>query len=178
MGKKQGLETLSGAARAIGDDGEVTFVFCGEGAGREELVAGCEGLENVRFLPLQPLERLGDLLGLADVHLLPQRADAEELVMPSKLTGMLASGRAIVATAREDSELAEVVGQCGSVVAPGDSDALAAAITELAAAPQRRESLGLRARAIAEKSLAKDKILRSFMKSARELVDQEKSQPH
>jgi len=46
-----------------------------------------------------PAERLGELLTCADIHLLPQRADAADLVMPSKLTGMLASGRPVVATA-------------------------------------------------------------------------------
>jgi colanic acid biosynthesis glycosyl transferase WcaI len=53
----------------------------------------------VQFLPLQPLRRLSDLLALADIHLLPQRADAADLVMPSKLGGMLASARPVVTTA-------------------------------------------------------------------------------
>jgi hypothetical protein len=38
-------------------------------------------------------QRLNELLNLADIHLLPQNARAADLVMPSKLTGMLASGR-------------------------------------------------------------------------------------
>ncbi len=72
------------------------FVFCGNGAGRDALVALCAGLSNVRFLDLQPVERLSELLAMADIHLLPQRADAADLVMPFKLTGMLASGRPVV----------------------------------------------------------------------------------
>ena len=65
---------------------EVVFVFCGNGAGRADLVARCQGLPNVRFIALQPAELLPDLLATADIHLLPQRADAADLVMPSKLT--------------------------------------------------------------------------------------------
>mgnify|MGYP006166151359 CR=1 FL=1 len=42
----------------------------------------CAGLHNVRFLDLQPLERLGELLCMADIHLLPQRADAAVLSLP------------------------------------------------------------------------------------------------
>jgi len=49
-------------------------------------MAQCAGLPNVRFMDLQPLERLGELLSFADIHLLPQRADAADLVMPSKET--------------------------------------------------------------------------------------------
>ena len=100
MGGKQGLEVLAEVARLLAQQaGQVVFVFCGSGAGRADLVARCQGLANVRFMDLQPLERLPDLLATADIHLLPQRADAADLVMPSKLTGMLASARPVVATA-------------------------------------------------------------------------------
>ena len=62
MGGKQGLELLADVARLCS---EVAFVFCGNGAGRADLVARCAGLPNVRFLDLQPLERLPDLLATA-----------------------------------------------------------------------------------------------------------------
>lgn len=48
-------------------------------------------IDNLEFLPLQPVEKLDELLNLADIHVLPQKAGAADLVMPSKLTGMLAS---------------------------------------------------------------------------------------
>jgi len=60
---------------------------------------------NLRFLGLQPAQRLPDLLATADIHLLPQKAEAADLVMPRKLTGMLASARAVVATAKPGTEL-------------------------------------------------------------------------
>jgi len=60
---------------------------------------GAADLANVRFLPFQPYERLSEFLGSADVHILPQAADAADLVLPSKLGGMLASGKRIVVTA-------------------------------------------------------------------------------
>ena len=113
----------------------VVFVFCGNGAGRADLVARCQGLPNVRFIDLQPAERLPDLLATADIHLLPQRADAADLVMPSKLTGMLASARAVVATAHTGTELATVVQTCGLVVPPEDAAALAQAVRTLAQNP-------------------------------------------
>lgn len=55
-------------------------------------------------MDLQPLNRLNDLLNLADIPLLPQRVDKADLVMPSKLPGILPSGKAIIATAHEDTE--------------------------------------------------------------------------
>lgn len=162
MGAKQGLEMLAEVARALQADSTIQFVFCGFGPGRTTLGALCAGLPNVRFLDLQPLERLGDLLGLADLHLLPQRADAEDLVMPSKLTGMLASGRPVIATARPDTEIGRVVSGCGVIVPPGAPEALAAAISALAVQPARRLEMGIAARRYAELYIARDEVLRQF----------------
>lgn len=165
MGNKQGLEVLADLARLCQADANLRFVFCGNGAGRPELVRLCEGLANVQFLDLQPLERLGELLGLADVHLLPQRADAADLVMPSKLTGMLASGRAVLATARPETELGRVVAQeaaCGLIVPPEDAAALAAALQRLAQEPALRERMGQAGRRYAERELDRNTVLRRF----------------
>jgi colanic acid biosynthesis glycosyl transferase WcaI len=141
---------------------EIIFVFCGNGAGRAELVVLCEGLGNVRFLDLQPLERLGELLSFADIHLLPQRADAADLVMPSKLTGMLASGRPVVATANEGTELANVVSGCGMVVPPEQPHAFLDAIMILAKDAELRRQLGCAGRAYAVANLDRDAVLGRF----------------
>ena len=165
MGNKQGLEVLADVARLLSDDARIQFVFGGNGSGRADLEVRCADLPNVRFLDLQPLERLNDWLGLADVHLLPQRADAADLVMPSKLTGMLASGRAVVATAHTETELGRVVAQdaaCGLVTPPEDAVAMAQAIRSLAADPALRHKLGANGRAYAERELNRDVILRRF----------------
>lgn len=162
MGGKQGLEVLSEAAILLKAVSGIVFVLCGNGSGRAELMQRCNGLPNVRFIELQPLERLGDLLGLADIHLLPQRADAADLVMPSKLTGMLSSGRAVIATAHAETELGKVVMQCGALVPPNDAKALADCIEWLAAHPELRREMGLKARHYAETRIAKDAVLAQF----------------
>jgi colanic acid biosynthesis glycosyl transferase WcaI len=159
MGAKQGLELLADLALLVRDQPGIAFVFCGNGAGRAGLMARCKELRNVHFLDLQPVDRLGELLGLADVHLLPQRADAADLVMPSKLTGMLSSGRPVLAGARPDTELGKVVVQCGRIVPPEDASAFAEALLSLAAQPELRRTLGMRARAYAEEQLARDAVL-------------------
>jgi colanic acid biosynthesis glycosyl transferase WcaI len=167
MGKKQGIEMLAEVARHCPD---VQFVFCGSGVGREDLVARCEGLPNVRFLDLQPFERLADLLSMADVHLLPQRADAADLVMPSKLTGMLASGRPVVATAHEGTAIAIVVAECGLVVPPEDPGAFAAAVRTLASDESLRAQLGARGLAHAKAHMDKEALLSRFEKDMTGLV--------
>ena len=163
MGAKQGLELLADVARLC--QSSIVFVFCGNGAGRADLVQRCAGLTNVHFLDLQPMARLGELLGMADIHLLPQRADAADLVMPSKLTGMLASGRPVIATAMPGTELALVVaGQdCGVVVPPEQPQAFASALEQLAQDKPQRTRMGLAARRYAEANLDIDAVLGRFV---------------
>ncbi|HEY1611391.1 MAG TPA: glycosyltransferase WbuB, partial [Paraburkholderia sp.] len=91
MGAKQGIEILADVATRLATRPDISFVFCGDGAAKRELVARCAALPNCHVLPLQPVSALNELLNVADIHLLPQRNDAADLVMPSKLTGMLAS---------------------------------------------------------------------------------------
>jgi colanic acid biosynthesis glycosyl transferase WcaI len=162
MGAKQGLELLAETASMLAGHPDLEFVFCGNGAGRADLMQRCEKLTNVRFLDLQPMERLGDLLGLADIHLLPQRADAADLVMPSKLTGMLSSGRPVVAGARPETELGRVTATCGVAVPPDDPKAFADAVLSLASQPERRRELGIRARTYAEERFDRDAVLSQF----------------
>jgi len=163
LGAKQGLMVIPEAARLLLQRPDIVFLVCGSGAMLPELERAARELPNLRLLPLQPLERLGDLLGLASLHLLPQSQEAEDLVLPSKLTGMLASGRPVVATCRADTELAQVVGRCGRVVPPGDAAALAQAITTLLADPTQCAALGENARDYAMRHLARDAVLGSLV---------------
>jgi colanic acid biosynthesis glycosyl transferase WcaI len=159
MGRKQGLEVVAEAARQLSGRKDIRFVFCGEGPGKPILADSTSQLSNVQWIPLQPYARLNHLLNLADIHLLPQKADAADLVMPSKLTGMLASGRPVVATSRPGTQLAEMVQGRGIVVEPGDPAAFAEAIKWLADDAGLRERLGRSAREYALSDLKKETIL-------------------
>lgn len=131
IANKQGIEILVEAARLLADRRDLTFVICGQGPNRAALEARAAGLDNIQFHDLQPAARMGELLALAAVHLLPQIPGAADLVLPSKLTNMLASSRPVVATVAPGTGLAAEVEGCGLVSAPGDAAALADAITTL-----------------------------------------------
>jgi putative colanic acid biosynthesis glycosyltransferase WcaI len=159
---KQGLEVLVQAARDLSSEHLIQFVLCGEGVARRRLLELSAGLANITWLGLQPLERLNDLLNLADVHLLPQLADVADLVMPSKLTGMLASGRPVVATSDPGTQVGKVVSQCGLVVTPGVVGELVSAIQLLSKDPGKRHRLGGMARKYAVENLDSFRILGEF----------------
>ena len=162
LGGKQGLTVIPEAARLLQHRQDILFIIGGEGVMKQQLQAQSEGLKNVRFLPLQPMSKLGDWLGLADIHVLPQSPEAEDLVLPSKLAGMLASGKPVVATCRGGTELCRVVSTCGAVVKPEDAQALATAIEGLADSPEDRARLGAVGRRYAEDRLGQQGVLQRF----------------
>lgn len=153
INRKQGLDVLVEAARRLVEHPQIVLVICGFGELRSALEDSARDLPNVRFSDLRPADELNALLNMADIHLLPQMRGAADLVMPSKLTGMLASGRPIIAAADPGTELATVVTGCGIVTEPESAKGFADAILELATDGARRAACGAEARAYAERAL-------------------------
>jgi len=160
MGEKQGLEVIVEVARSQESISDALFMLCGDGAARRRIQKAATGLKNVRFIPLQPAERLNELLNLADIHLLPQRRDAEGLVMPSKLTAIMASGKPVVASAHGDSDVGRAAAAGGLVVPPGDASAFHEAIGKLLADATLRSRLGTSGREYALANWERSAILR------------------
>ncbi len=157
LSAKQGLETIIQAARTL-EDLPLTFVISGEGVAEQSLKAAARDLRNIRFMPLQAACDLNALLNLADIHLLPQRQAAAQSVFPSKLIGMLASGRPVVAMSAPGSEIAELVDGCGVCVDHNDLRAFSEAIRRLVNDPAERKVMGEKARECAMSRFRQDAI--------------------
>jgi colanic acid biosynthesis glycosyl transferase WcaI len=170
MGHKQGLELLLQTAQTLqnatnsSSAKKLVFVLCGEGTARLELEKQALGLKNVIFAPLQPADKLNQLLNAADIHVLLQRSGVADRVMPSKLSGMLASGRPVIATADSGTELAQVIEQVGIVVQPDNLNALCNSIRTLADQPSLRNELGLLGRRYVQAHWEKQSVLRNFIR--------------
>lgn len=163
-GLVQGLETFIDAAA---QNPGVAHVVVGEGNAKPELIerAARHELENVIFIAAQPRDRLNEMLAAADVHLVSLMPGLGGLMEPSKLCGILAAGRPVLAAIGPDGEAALVVEEtgCGLVAAPGSVDALAAAIAELEGmSPERREEMGRAGREYAERVYARDRVLPQY----------------
>ncbi|MDP9050333.1 MAG: glycosyltransferase WbuB [Acidobacteriota bacterium] len=162
MGAKQGLELLAPLAETFEDDARIHFLFCGDGAFRKRLEELVSHRPNVTLLPLQPMDRLNDLLNVADIHLLPQRASAADLVMPSRLSAMLATGRPVIATAHAGTQVAQMVEGRGLAVPAEDAEALHAAVSQLVEDEPLRLHFGRGAREYAVEHLGKQQVLKQF----------------
>lgn len=165
IGEKQGLENILYVAKGLAQEPDLKFVICGSGPYKEKLekLAGDLSLSNIAFLPLQPFEKLNRFLNMADIHLVLQKADAADLVMPSKLTTILAIGGLAIVTAKEDTSLFDVISShdMGLVIAPEDQAELRRAI--LHALYANNENKKLAARAYAQKFIAIDGIFSHFL---------------
>lgn len=163
MSNKQGLELIIEAAAATRHSHpSLQYILCGNGPVKPALNQLASGLDNVHFLDLQPQARVSELLSTADIHLLPQKAQVSDLVLPSKLAGMFASGRPLVAMALPGTGIASETTGAGLVIAPGDAQGLASAILELAGDPALRARLGAAARTRAELKWDRISIMRSL----------------
>jgi colanic acid biosynthesis glycosyl transferase WcaI len=163
MSNKQGLDLIIEAAKELAiSHPHIHFILCGEGPRKSKLQEMAIGLHNVHFIGLQSDDRFSELLSTADFHLLPQRAEAADLVLPSKLGGIFASGRPVIATADPGTGLANEVEDAGLVVCPGNVHAFAEALKTIAENPDLRVTLGANARQRAEQRWNKTVILHSL----------------
>jgi colanic acid biosynthesis glycosyl transferase WcaI len=175
IANKQGIEIVVEAARLLANRSDLTFLICGEGPNLEALKARGAGLPNLRFAPLQPKARLPELLALADIHLLPQLPAAAQVVMPSKLTNMLASGRPVVATADAGTALAREVEGAGIITKPEDPVAFANAVARLCDDWALRQRLGETAANRAAEVWSHDAIMNGFLEAIADLCAQRSS---
>ena len=151
VGMSQNVDSLLDVATQLRDLPDVVIAIVGEGARKASLQAEAErrGLHNVRFFPYQPKTRLTDSFSTADVFIVSLKQGLAGFIVPSKLYGILAAGRPFIAAIEADSEPAQVACEhdCGIVVAPGDSAAIARAIRQLHDDRDLRERLAVNARA-------------------------------
>src|ERR1700685_3489838 len=166
IGLSQQLEAVLEAADRLRDDDRILFALIGEGARKKWLEerARAMGLSNVTFLPYQPLEDLAASLSAADLHLIPLAPGAAGCLVPSKIYGILAAGRPLIAMMEDNAEVAQIAREdaVGFVVRPGDVDALVDAIREAVDTPEHLKQMGARARRLADLRFDRIKVTSMF----------------
>ena len=164
VGHAQNLDNLIRATTFVRDLDDLRAVIVGSGARHAAESALAERLEaNVLFLPYQPRELLPESLSSADVHFVGLQRGLAGYVVPSRLYGILAVGRPVIAAVDGESETARVVeaSGCGLVIPPGRPDLLAATLRELHGGLHDLEEMGRRGRVYvtetADRSVAFDR---------------------
>lgn len=154
VGLSQSLDLVVAAARRYRDRGrdDVAFVVNGGGSARESLIRAAGGLDNIRFVDMQPRERLPEVLAAADLHLVPLRTGLAKSSVPSKLYSILAAGRPVLASVDAGTEVATTIERAGAGVSvpPEDLDVFVDALDALLSDPAGLVRMGASGRAFVE----------------------------
>jgi colanic acid biosynthesis glycosyl transferase WcaI len=162
---------LEAAAELRGRD-DLVFVVNGGGSARAELEARAAGLPNVVSVPMQPKERLAEVLAAADVHTVLLRRGLARSSVPSKMYSILAAGRPALASVDPGTEVERTLAEAdaGVSVPPEDAAALTAAVVRLADDPAERERLGANGRRWVERWLSPAAVAAAYEALVDELV--------
>ncbi|MEH2287882.1 glycosyltransferase family 4 protein [Nostoc sp.] len=159
----QGLETVIEAAVCLRHIKDIVFVIVGESRALQRLQEYClsNGADNVLLLPLQPREKLPEMLAASDVGLIVQKHNVISFNMPSKIPLLLASGRPIVGSVPATGTAARAIELSGGgiVVEPESPQAMAAAVHDLYANPALGKKLGNTGRQFAEENYSLEQAL-------------------
>ena len=141
------------AAGRLKNNPRIVFLFIGGGHRTEELARRVKALglgDGFRFMPYQENDVLKFSLSISDVHWISLRPELERLLVPSKFYGIAAAGRLVIAITAKTGEIAQLVetGNCGVVIEPGNSDALAETIVRLSTDAKTTAAMAARARAM------------------------------
>ena len=163
MGRANGLDQLVDAADALRrwGDTRITIVALGDGGERSRLEERARelALDNLLFLPPVPKEQLAGIVGAADVTLtIFAPHPILETNSPNKFFDSLAAAKPVVVNL--GGWLRELVErhEAGVWVPAGNAEALAGALSALAANPERVELMGRNARALAEREFGRDEM--------------------
>lgn len=166
VGMSQGLDTVLEAAQRLADTPDILFLIVGNGTTKPGLIerAATMGLQNVRFLPFQPYERVPELYATADVCLIPLRRGLSEDSVPSKLFTIMGSARPVVAAVDRESDTAEVVTRagCGDCVEPEDACQMAEAILRFYRDRARGQALGAQGREFVLAHYTREQVAKQY----------------
>jgi colanic acid biosynthesis glycosyl transferase WcaI len=143
-------DTLITAARTLASD-RVGLVFVGDGAQRAQMEATAAGAENIRFLDFFPTSEIPSVLAAADAHIITVKRGLEGVVVPSKMYGILAAGKPIVAVAPAETDAVSLGVGRGFAVAsdPDNPGELVSVVRVLAGDAEKTKRMGQAARAAA-----------------------------
>lgn len=165
IGEKQGLGQLIELAQYFQSKNNIKFIVASSGSYSTKLQGEVNKLKitNISFLPLQAKEVYNEFLNVADVHLILQKKNAADLVMPSKLTTLMAVGGLTIISSEKGTELYELIknNNLGLLVDPENMHDLKNAIEKCLS--NNYDEIRMNARNFALNALDKEVILNKFI---------------
>ena len=171
LSKKQGIENIFLLCDQFKNNLNIKWIIAGEGPLRDYVIEKAGKMKNIFVLKFQPVSMINEWLNLPDVHLIPQKKEAEDLVMPSKLYGILASAKPFISNASKESELGKIADQFGIRAEPNNIKSLVKAINKLYKNPKLRKILGKKGRDYVVNNFDKNKVLSELQNQMIKLIN-------
>ena len=173
LGNAQNINVIIDAAKELAGEKNIEFLIFGTGGLKssfEERVKNY-GIDNVRFFPLQPIERVSLVYGLGDVCVVSCKPGLGGAAMPSKMLSIMSAGRAVVASF-DRGELTYILEQnkCGLFAPAGDVMAFVNLIMDLASNPEECTIMGENARQLILRKFTRDYGTRRYADIIRKVV--------
>lgn len=158
LGNAQNIDVIVDAAKELSGRKDVEFLIFGTGGLKDQFVEKVKtyGIDNVKFFPLQPMERVSQVYGLGDVCVVSCKPGLGGAAMPSKMLSIMSAGRAVVASF-DKGELTYILEQnkCGLYAPAGDVKAFASLIEQMADNREECKKMGENARQLILKKFTK-----------------------
>ena len=171
IGAKQDWEFFFEFINAIEKLKNIEVVIVGEGAEKDNVLSEIKKYKFVKHHDLVPFQELPLLLSSADLHILFQKPDVIDTVMPSKLLGMMASGKPSIIVGNADSEIkSEIEKSGGGYYFEGNSiKVIINCIQELRKNKELQSKLGTSAKNYVFKNYSKENVLNLFVQELKKL---------
>jgi glycosyltransferase involved in cell wall biosynthesis len=177
LGRAHEFDTVLGAAEHLRNNPDIVFLCIGGGHLLNSLAKCVQelGLGNFRFMDYQDQSVLNFSLCVPDVHWISLKPELEGLIVPSKVYGVAAAGRPLIAICAKNGEISRMVEQyqCGIVVEPGNVGALVNSILQLSKDIALRTEMGRQARAMLEAHFTRRQALERWQRLLQNI-----GQPH
>lgn len=176
MGLSQGLSFALEAAKQLQFDyPEIHFLFVGDGAERDNLIALSKELKltNVTFLPSQPRSIVPDLYRLTDVAMvLLKNLPIFYHAKPSKLFEIMASGVPVILGVAGEVQQVVMEAEAGFCIEPENIQQLSKAIVDIYTQPDLKEQFTLNSRRYVEEHYNRQNLANHYLHILEEVVNE------
>lgn len=174
LGNAQNIDVIVDAAKELVDNKDIEFLIFGTGGLKDQFEQKVRdyGIDNVRFFPLQPMERVGHVYGLGDVCVVSCKPGLGGAAMPSKMLSIMSAGRAVIASF-DSGELTHILedNECGVYAPAGDVDAFVSLIRSLSSNRSRCDEMGCNARKLILRRFTKDYGTSEYIRVIKEVCN-------
>lgn len=166
MGWCQDMGTIVRAAALLRGNEDILFLLVGDGVEKDQLVKDALSLKltNIVFLPMQPWDKYPQVLQASDLCLVNLKDKLKTPVVPSKIMGIMATGRPILASMPLNGDAPRIIREagCGTVIEPGNARKLAESILKFYQSPELLDEMGRKGREYAEKHFSREVGVRRY----------------